>query len=494
MGMIDSKATVQTTRKIAGGCEERAVDLNVVLPDYYPPIEAVLKCLLIPRVSSRFQSGDRFSVDGSTTVRLLYVSEDRREVYCYEAAQPFNVSFRCEQAVHHYTSIKVDYVNCRATAPRRVDIHGAFRVLLDGEALTETTVMVDPCEEGLYCQSVEVPFTLPVCEAEKVISIDETVDLGTRVDRMLYSDMALLSSECKVLPNKLIIKGVIRVKALCVQDNRMLPITQDVPFSQILDVDGANDSWQAALEMMQGENETYLQQNDTGNALLFINCKWIACARLMVTKTEAFMLDAYHVTHPSVCETVPIHVAHQSELCAVTSTVVQTVSAPDEVSTLLESWGDLKSFESREENGCVRIDGCLAVHVIAAGEDAHPCYYERALDIAFYPECDGEVVEIQLTDLHVDLIHGELRVKAEFLVASVDVAQHSFNAVCHMVLDDHESFPATDATLRVVFAECGQSVWEIAKSHHACVQDIKAENGFLGDTVSESGMLIIPLS
>ena len=493
MGMIDSKAMLQTSKKISGGCEERAVDMNVVLPDYYPPIAAVLKCLMVPCISSRFQSSDRYSIDGITTVRLLYVSEDRQAVYCYEATQPFNVSFRCDQAIHHYTSLKVDYVNCRATAERRVDIHGAFRVCFEGIGLAEASVIADSDQEGLCCKKLPITYTVPVGETEKIITVDETVDVGARVDRMLYSEMQVLSSECKVLPNKLIVKGVVRVKALCAQEEQICPIVQDVPFSQILDVEGMSEQWQAALEIMQSENETYLQQSEGGNALLFINGKIIVCARLMADKTETVILDAYHRKHPTLCETVPFYAVHQTSPRILTSTMTQTVSRPEQATSLLDVWGDLKSYECREDDGCMSVSGCVAVCMIAHGEDNHPCYYERTVDFLFHPETNGTVVGVQLADLHVDVLREELRVCTELVLECIDMTSHSLHAVCDITVDESNDFENSDATLRIVYAERDQSVWDIAKQHHARVEDIVEENSLSSEIISEPMMLMIPL-
>ena len=60
------------------GFDERPVDCDFVLPDYYPDIAAVLKCTLRPVVQSKQLSGDRMLVDGVAVVQVLYLDEARR--------------------------------------------------------------------------------------------------------------------------------------------------------------------------------------------------------------------------------------------------------------------------------------------------------------------------------------------------------------------------------------------------------------------------------
>ncbi len=493
MGTIDSKAVIRTSKDIAARTEERAVDMNLVLPDYYPPIAAILKCMLIPCISSRFQSGDQYSVDGTSTIRLLYLSDDRDEVYCFEAAQPFHVNFSCEQAIHHYTNVKADYVNCRAVAPRRVDVHGAFRVLFEGVGVCEHTVFADPQESHLYCFVQPVRYTVPVCEAEKTISVEEAVDLGVRVDRMLYSRAIVLSSECKVLTNKIIAKGVLRVKTVCVQDGAFHTMNHDIPFSQIMDVDGLREEWLCAVEVMTGDNESYLQQNEGGGALLFVNCKLIICARLTAEKEEQLVLDAYHTDHPALCETIPLSVEHIGAPTMWRTTVSQAVPCPESASVFSDVWGDIRSWEMRDDSEKSALNLCLTICMIAEGEDGHPVYYERTADVTCVPDVQGKPSDVQLVGVSVRESGGTLHVQADIVVTLCEHTCQSHAVVCSVVCDDSECYERSGAALRIVYAKEGQSLWDIGKQHHASVEAIKQDNPSVEAILSKPTMLMIPL-
>ena len=74
---------------------------------------------------------------------------------------------------------KTDYVNCRATSPRRLDVHGAFTVKLKITAEGGREVVCDATGGGLYTRNQPVSYSVPAASAEKTFTISEVLDLGS---------------------------------------------------------------------------------------------------------------------------------------------------------------------------------------------------------------------------------------------------------------------------------------------------------------------------
>ena len=144
--------------------DERPVDCDFVLPDYCPDIAAVLKCTLKPVVQSKQLSGDRLIADGIALIRVMYLDEGRKCVRCCEFSQPFTSTFAVKNvsvgAMIQVTA-KTDYVNCRATSPRRLDVHGAFTVKLKITAEGGCEVVSGLKGDRLYTRKQTVSFTVP---------------------------------------------------------------------------------------------------------------------------------------------------------------------------------------------------------------------------------------------------------------------------------------------------------------------------------------------
>ena len=124
-----NKDTLTTSTVVFKGTEEQPVDIDFTLPDYCPDIQRILKCQICPKITSKNISADRLDVDGTTFVKLMYVDSVNGKIHCFEHSLPFSTSFNLKSIPDDVVSVgksKVEYVNCRAVSPRRLDIHGAF--------------------------------------------------------------------------------------------------------------------------------------------------------------------------------------------------------------------------------------------------------------------------------------------------------------------------------------------------------------------------------
>ena len=139
--------------------DERPIDADILLPDFLPEIAAVLTCSVTPMIQTRRVSGDRVSADGTATIRVWYLDEERRCVRSFETSQPFSSSFTIKELDSRDTVFlraKPHYVNCRATGPRRLDVHGAFGVYLEVVGTKEIDVLGDACGDGVHRRLREV--------------------------------------------------------------------------------------------------------------------------------------------------------------------------------------------------------------------------------------------------------------------------------------------------------------------------------------------------
>ncbi len=490
MSLHEATKVLRVSKVLSHEFEEKAVDMDIVLPDYCAAISAILKCTMRPVVTASFQSGDRYSVDGITTIRVLYMGEDRTTVHCHEVTQPFSVSFRSAGALHHTVEIKNDYVNCRATGPRRFDIHGAFRVCLEAVGVGECEVFCDPCQTNVFCRKSTVTCTIPLCEAEKSFVLDETIELGFCADRMLYTDLTLLSCDYKALNQKMIVKGIIGVRSVCIKNEETVSFTHEIPFSQIVDIDGLNDTWLCSVRVNIGESECGLQTDDRNGNALYVRTKMMCSVKCRCREQHDIVLDAYAVDYPLLCETMPFHALSYGEEVVSYVGMQETLTTPEAVTGLMDIWGELKSYERKSE--CT-LACCLLVGMIGCNEDGQPGYYERTVDceIVCEKECDDALV--RLTKLEGVLSDGVLRIKGELEICGSHVTEHDIDVVVKAVCDTTHPYPKNTASIRIVHVDAGENLWDIAKLHRTNQMDIMAENELETDEIAVPTMLMIPV-
>ena len=169
MDMKTLTTTAPSSSVLFDGFDERPVDMDFVLPDYDPDIAAVLKCQLTPLVQSQQINGDRVLVDGMATMRVMYLDEARRCVRSCEFSQPFSSSFTVANMVPGacvQVTTKTDYVNCRATSSRRLDVHGAFSVKLRVTAAGGQEILQDAQGDGIQKRALNLVCSVPAPNAQ----------------------------------------------------------------------------------------------------------------------------------------------------------------------------------------------------------------------------------------------------------------------------------------------------------------------------------------
>ncbi|MGN0171270.1 MAG: SPOCS domain-containing protein [Acutalibacteraceae bacterium] len=495
--------TLRMTDNVYDDFEEKAVDMDFVLPDYCPDIAAVLKCTMTPVITARQWSADRLMVDGVTTLRVLYLDEDRSNVHSYEATQGFTASFQingdCQNA-HRFVSARSEYVNCRATGPRRVDIHGAFRVMLRVLGESSKTVFTDPMEKEIFCNTRSVCCSVPVVETEKAFTISEMIDIGEQVEDLVYTDLTATVGDCKRLLNKMIVKGCLHLKALYVsgaENTKMKTMRQEIPFSQIMDIDGLSEDWMCSVQAEAGESDIHLQQENDGGGLLSVSCKITAFVRCSRCEQADVVLDAYATSHPLACETMPLHIIKREPLEPQTKHIRQSISLPEGVCEVIDLWGEVKlSSQKSDENGMHSLEGCLLLSLLGQDGDGHIGYYERTVDMMTDLACPSPDTQVSLRAVNIvgKPVNGQLEIDAELEAALETVTEETLSVVSSAVIDEQETYPASDAALRIIYAQAGENLWTIAKSCRASIKEIMSENNLDSQVLAAPTVLMVPMS
>ena len=87
-----NREAVPAEEVIYSGVQEQGIELDYILPDYYPDIVRLVRCDVIPVVSDWSVSGDRLTYELRCEIRLLYCGEDGSELRCVTQKQDYSKS------------------------------------------------------------------------------------------------------------------------------------------------------------------------------------------------------------------------------------------------------------------------------------------------------------------------------------------------------------------------------------------------------------------
>ncbi len=494
------------TETIYDDFDERPLDCDFMLPDFLPDIAAILKCRVKPVVQTHQISGDRVMADGLVSLQVLYLDEERRCVHSFENTQPFTSTFTVKELQNGDTvqfAVRVNYVNCRATGPRRLDIHGAFGVKLTVTGCREQTVLDAVDCDAVHTRCCTVHTTTPASCAEKTFTQTELLELGGgAAQTVLRNDASVCISECKQLPDKAVIKGDLLIETVCLTDPSSGAVHKTVnriPFSQLLDVDGLTEQSLCDCHARVLACDARLTQNPNGEScLLSVTVKTALQLQCLQTEQHEVICDAFHTAYPLLPETAHICPTCVTALVCDTVTVRPSLTLPDtNAGEVLDVWSDLLSLaQNEQEDG---LCGQLSVGLLARGSDGTVTYYEQPCDLCLpQSELTGAIhVTASVLGTTATVTGDRLDLQVTLSLCCRVGTTEPHTVLCALQADDTAPFAGADGMdgcqVKVCFGEAGESVWELAKAHHASPAALKAENHLTEDCLPERTLLLIPL-
>lgn len=493
------------TKTIFDDFDERPVDCDFMLPDFLPDIAAILKCTMKPVVQSHQISGDRVIVDGTVYLHVLYLDEDRRCVRSFESSQPFSSAFTVKELSASDTvtlGAKTNYVNCRATSPRRVDIHGAFSVKLTVHSRAEIEVVENAFAKDLYTKGCKITCTASRGSVEKMFTLNEVLELDNDIpaEMIVRSEAHICVSECKQLPGKAVVKGDVFLKTVYTTDSVAGTLCQtkhSIPFSQIVDVDGLTEEMLCEVQGNIVSCDVRLASNPNGETrLLSVSIKSVLSLQCFSNETCELLTDAFHTTYPLSLATQRIMPCCITDLSQEIVTAQQSVTLPDSgVVEIPDAWSEVTAVACNNNT----LEGKLLVQILARDANGVISYYERPLDItaSLSGACAQTEVSASVLETDYTLAGDRIELRIKLFICCRTSAAESYLAITGMQADESAPYTHADGMencqVKVCFAEAGNSLWEIAKAEHASPTALMKENDLTEEILSNRTMLLIPL-
>ncbi|MDR1892063.1 MAG: DUF3794 domain-containing protein, partial [Oscillospiraceae bacterium] len=469
-----TEQTVAVNELIFDECVEQPIDTEFTLPDYCPDISRILKCRVTPLINSKTVAGAGLTVDGTANIHALYC-DGGGEIRSYEHSVSFSRSVELGGGADNAmvsVKCKTDYMNCRAVTERRFDVHGALSVYIKVYSRNNTGVVVDVDGDGVQMQKELIPVTNTTGWAEKYLALTDELEVGQgkqAIRSILRSDARAVCSECKIISNKVIVKGELLLTTLYCGDEDGLPerLENAIPISQIVDIEGVTEGCSGTVNMDIVGLEVKPRTGSAGEARS-VNVS--VRARIDVKAhchTEIPLIsDAYStrfeisaVKSDVVTERL-IEDIRENYLCKKALEL-----PPGSVSEVVDLWCDSYVSSVRSEADTLIIYGTVLICLLARDGEGSVQYYERPVEYEYrhaLPQAPKEMrcepVVAAVAASYTILSGSELEARVELSVSAeaLDVAR--INAVTSLTVDEAKPKAAPDAALIVYYANGGETV------------------------------------
>lgn len=486
---------------------EQPIDVDLTLPDYCPDVSKIFKCRAVAGISAKSMNGKNITIDGCVCITVLYC-DDGGQLCSYEYQYPFSKNLEMSEECsggNLSAKAKCEYINCRAVTGRKVDIHGAVSISVRVFRRNSTDIISDADGCGIEQKCESAPATVPMGYSEKYLMIEEDIPIGQgqpTVCRLLRYDAEPCIRESKIINDKIVVKGDMSVRILYCAEEGGVPQTVKtvIPFSQIVDMEGVNDSCEcdtradtAFLEikprMSEGETKSFAL-----TAKLLLSCN-AYCGNDIAVITDAYSrkyragIKKENICFEKICDT-----ARENYHCK------KNIELDEPVAQVFDLWCDLQSVSTKFETGNMIINGTAVACLITGDEDGKCSYFEKAIDFEYrYPlKCSSDSLrsepEIEILSCGYTITgpqNMELRIDIGINAAIYECRKMPL--ITDIEIDENTPAPQTaKCAMTIYFTGAGECVWDIAKHYNASVNEIMKINELEEECLPEGKMLLIP--
>lgn len=501
---------IYVSKLIFDEISEQTVDADFGLPDYCPDIQKILKCQLEPHIESRNIIGDRIEIEGSGTVRIIYIDAIKNSVRCTEQSYPFSISSNLKdtpQSAVIQTETKVNYLNCRALSPRRLNIHGAFNIGIKvtdkHEMHTCTNIKGDDIEQKK--QTVNYSYLEGL--GQQQFSVTETLETGQNrlaIQSVVRSDIRALCSECKPVLGKVMYKGDLLVKLMYLSDldnGKIETMEYAIPFSQVIDVSGVTENSDCVVKTeVMNYNVALRTEIGFDDPLPVLSAKLCVTVFSYEKRDTMAITDCYSTKYflDTECEsyTFPMLTADLKETVVDKSIVEFTDTS---ISKVIDVWCEKGGVICSQNAGKTTLDGKYNICVLAVDKEGSVVYTERTMEYSHSLKDIPEISNLRFYGSTECISSGfrfstekRIEVRTELLIKGELYDDFTILAVSGAKADEGKKRSNNNFPLILYFAKSGENVWEIAKSHCTGVEQIRQENELIEDILTSDTMIMIP--
>ena len=497
---------ISVARTILDTTAEIPMERDIVLPDYYPDVFRVLRCTAEPTVTSQSISGGRLTFEIGMSLKVLYLTDGSRRINCIEQQLSLSKTLEAGECISPEVHISAECqgISCRARGSRRLDVRGMVSAGIRIVSMQPHTIITGGSGCGIQLRRQTLTYPVKRLCASKRITVIQQTELPEgkpAINTVLRCGCTLTRTEHRIVAGKLAVKGEAELTVLyaCIDSRGEDVVSElrfDMPFSQIIDMDGIDDSFEVDTEVIPSGCTVTAGSGEekTAEWELSLNVTCIAER----SGTGVAVTDVFSTDYPCEADgTAEIYCGRRirQELSAAAEC---TLKAPDgTVGEVCGCYAACTRPTLRCENGKTLISGSAEFSVLGTGGEGGIFHaegqspYEAEITL---PEGTSDAsVTAQVSGCSYVLDDGgAVRAKAEISLTLRYRDGSKVTVITGVKLD--KSAPlCRDGRCALRLCRCGENedIWDIAKRCRTSPEAILEDNELTEEHMSASRMLVI---
>lgn len=490
-----------------GSCEV-PIDMEYDMPDYCADIQKILKCRVVPELSSYAVSEDALRCEGVCDVRVLYLDAQGDSLRCCDFTKEFSATIQvkaAEEKAVAWVRASVEHITCRAVNARRIDLHVAVGLKALAVVQREESITCGLQEAGLERRVDRRQASRAVNAVSHQFTLEDRLPLKNGkppIDAILRKEVACRSTSCKLAQEQLAVSGRADLSFLYRSslDGAPEKMSASLEFDQVIECGGASEDCLCDLRITPGECVIRPREDDVGEyTSVDVTLKVFVTAFLYKACEVEFIDDAYSVRTPlelryaqaSLVAVREVYTESLKKKCSLTVT-------EDELQKVVDLWCEQENVKSTCEQGklCYRVR--YTVCLLYQGTSGRLFYTERAFEHSFSTEMEGLLPTLKsdtvsVTDLweyriaEKNAVEVSVETWASTLLYTREPVKYLAGAEAAEGVQPYPHKPR----LLVYYASAGEKIWDIAKSHRTLLSDLREQNEVYEEALPEARPLIL---
>lgn len=497
------KDTVTAAEAICDTKAEIPIETEFLIPDYLPQVFKIVKCFVSLVVLQKQVSAARLTVEGYLRIVLFYQAESDETLCQTEQKMPFTKQVELKSGEYFGVDANVsgesEYVNCRAINGRRVDVRGAFALIIKVQAQMGKEIVTGLEGAGIEQKTTIFTGSRLVAVQEKLITAQEPITFEATPEMILNIACSGEVTQTSLTDGKAIVKGIITAHTVyrTGPGHALLHLEKQIPFNEIVEVENAAENGICAA-LITPTGCTVLS-DDVSGASLSVTAMLSVRAYQSVEYPAVF--DAFSTQYETEILMVDVVVQELGEAFTQQTEAATSGKIADERAQIVDVMASALSPEIVAEDGKTLLRGRVLLHIFCASALGEIDCYDKACEYrvpvpAEYASTLPEVLSLcaQADVVSVSARHAGDEVSAAAIVRVQGILLH--NIVCltaeNVQCTDPIMRKKDDAALRIYYAGAGEDVFSIAKRYQASPAAIAAANDMEAEVLSAKQQLLIP--
>lgn len=481
---------------------------ETIVPDYCPDIARIIETDGKVYLHSRELRDGKAEVSGTIRVTVLYTPDGEGGIRTLEFAMPFTVesdSRSLPGCLYLTAETESEFLETRMLNPRKVFTHCKLVTHITGYQKAPLSFCTDTEAEESLCvekRQEQQHAILLTHIAEKDFTFTEEMNLSPGREgaaELLTSQVCSAVTDTKIVGSKLIFKGVFSVTLLYrTADGKCCSTTGELPFSQIMEVEGAAEGAAATLHLQLTGTDLQIDGDDAEGRQIAVTLYFHATALLREERDLTLLNDLYSTAYDVAYEAAPLALTSFCE----TLTRRQTVREVLEIGVVAESILSLSVFcgavsVSREGESAVLRTGAT-VRALYLDEGGVPLVAERCIDVSCQLELPEEC-KVTARAICAEEVQGslgdrgiEVRFPVDFRVEAASRVKRVCIASAKLDTDSAKDMTgAPSLVLRCLGKQ--ETAWDLAKKYNTTIGTILSANQLeTEEDIPREKLLLIP--